>query len=451
MPNYNIMKYLFGFILIPLICSASELQSTEIKILYDYEIEDVRHYSQDMEAYASFYANENLSKTCQDKLISDFKQKYYSPWTRRTHLSNLDESKGIIKACVLKEWYGENRRKVPKSNLDELLTNCNIDHLPSMKRLAITTVPTAMRVLPTTKPLFENADDFPFDTLQNTELKVNEPIRVLHVSRDGLWFFAETSDTNGWVAARDVSYIDKKSVNKWIDKAQLVIIKDATLIKDKNELVAQKVKLGTIFPISGEGKNTYEISVAVNTEKHKARWIKAKVPKESARRLPIEFSMGTVALIGNELLNKPYGWGEMYNDRDCSAMIRDFFMPFGIWLPRGSSNQIDSGKIISFAGLSTIEKEQIIKDKGIPFLTLIYLNGHIMLYVGSMYDKPLIFHSIWSVKINTGERSYRQVIGKSIISTLTPGHELNLVPGASLLERASKMLILTDRCSPVNP
>jgi hypothetical protein len=59
--------------------------------------------------------------------------------------------------------------------LDELLVNCDLEHLPSMRRLAIATAATDLRVLPTTKP-FENADDF-VDAIQNTALKPNEPIR----------------------------------------------------------------------------------------------------------------------------------------------------------------------------------------------------------------------------------------------------------------------------------
>jgi hypothetical protein len=62
-------------------------------------------------------------------------------------------------------------------------------------------------------------------------------------------------------------------------------------------------------------------------------------------------------------------------------MIRDFYLPFGI-LPRGSLNQINFGSSIS-EGLSNNEKERLINEKGIPFLTLVYLSAHYA-YVGSM-------------------------------------------------------------------
>ena len=180
------------------------------------------------------------------------------------------------------------------------------------------------------------------------------------------------------------------------------------------------------------------------------RVMKAKVAKERAERFPLKTVRESIALVGNELIDKPYGWGEKYQDRDCSAMIRDFYLPFGIWLPRGSYNQINSGKKISLAGLSSSEKERLIKEKGVPFLTLVYLKGHIMLYVGSRGDRALMFHNIWGINVRNGNGGeYKQIIGKSIVSSLNPGSELNLATG-SILERVSSMLVLGDRCPKVS-
>ncbi len=443
------VKLMFSFLIFVtvLVCSASGKQPADSQIPVDYEIEDVRNLPQDIRTYASSYPDNFLGDTCQASFLLEFKRKYYAPWTSSDCISDISESVATMKDHAQKDWYGENKRRVPRNVLEELLVNCDLEHLPSMRRLAVATAATDLRVLPSTKPFFENADDFPFDALQNTALKLNEPIKVLHVSRDGLWVFVETAGVNGWVQSRDVAYIGKKLTKKWMRKTQIVIVKDFALIHDKSGFVAQKVKLGTICPIDGEDGHAYEISVAVNSGKHNARVVKAKVSKESARRFPLKFNRESIALVGNELINKPYGWGEMFQDRDCSSMIRDFYLPFGIWLPRGSLNQINSGRNISLTGLGGSEKERLIKEKGVPFLTLVYLKGHIMLYVGSANDKALMFHDIWGVTVRNGKGSeFKQVIGKSIVSTLTPGSELHLAVD-SLLERVSSMLVLDDRCA----
>jgi hypothetical protein len=427
-----------------LACSASGEKTDNSQVPADYEIADVRNLPQDIGAYASSLHDGCLDKSRRDQYLSEFRRKYYAPWTGNVFITDVATSLVTMKEHLQKVWYGENKRRVPGNFLEELSANCDLEHFPSMKRPAIATAAAHVRVLPTTKPFFENADDFPFDALQNTALKLNEPVRVLHVSRDGLWLFVETADTNGWVQSRDIGYMDDIPAKKWMDKAQIVIVRDFTLIRDKSGFSDQRVKIGTICPLVGEKGDAYEISVAVKSGKHHAREMKAKVAKKSAGVIPLEFNRGSITLIGNELINKPYGWGEKFQDRDCSAMIRDFYLPFGIWLPRGSYNQINSAKNISLAGLSGSEKERVIKEKGVPFLTLVYLKGHIMIYVGNRNDRALMFHSIWGINVRNGKRGeFKQVIGKSIVSTLNPGSELDLAPD-SILERVGSMLILGD-------
>lgn len=426
-------------------CSPSG-QRSSAQLPPDYEIEDIRKLPQDMQPYASFCSPAPLGTTCRDSFLAVFMQQYFSPWGECAPPADIAGAVRIMQEHGQKEWYGENKRKVPPACLAELLANCDLAHFPSMKKAAIATAPTAMRVLPTARPLFGKADDFPFDALQNTELKMNEPLRVRHVSADGLWVFVESSDTSGWVEAADIGYMDESLSRKWREQAQLVIVRDATLIRDKSGVVGQKVKVGTIFPIAGEDGDAYEIDVAINSDGNRIRTVKARVPKGAGQSFPLAFSRDTVALVGNELIGKPYGWGEMFRNRDCSAMIRDFYMPFGIWLPRGSYNQINAGRHISLAGLNPNEKERLLREKGVPFLTLVYLKGHIMLYVGHVNNRALVFHSIWGVSVKNGGGSpSKQVIGKAIVSTLTPGSELDLA-GGSLLERADSMLILTDCC-----
>lgn len=413
----------------------------------DYEIEDVRALPQEFVNYALPSTVNPLDKACRDSLYSEFRRKYYAPWGRGESLSNIPQSIQTMKEHTGRDWYGENKRKVPRKILEELLANCDLDRFPARNAMALAIVPTSMRVLPTTIPFFVTPDDFPFDALQNAGLKMNEPVRVLHVSADGVWAFAETADANGWVPLRDIGFIPESLAAEWVKKSQVVIVKDTALIRDRQEQLALRARVGTIFPLAGEYEDAYEVFVAVSSNGNGVREIKVRVPKDLAGRFPLEVGGETVTLIGDELIGKSYGWGEYYQGRDCSALMRDFFLPFGIWLPRGSYNQIHSGNRISLSGLSPLEKERIIREKGVPFLTLLHMNGHIMLYVGTVGDKALIFHSLWKVKVRGGEgRDVIQVVGKAIISTLTPGSELTLANG-TLREKIGSMLILSDRCS----
>ena len=141
-----------------------------------------------------------------------------------------------------------------------------------------------------------------------------------------------------------------------------------------------------------------------------------------------------------------YGWGGMYGQRDCSSTLRDMFAPFGIWLPRNSFQQSKIGKVIDLSSLTDDEKIGIIKEKAIPFQTLLYKRGHIVLYVGTINDEIIIFHNTWGIKTKEVEKEGRVVIGKTIFSTLKLGqNQKNYDKEAEILRNLRSMNIVTNR------
>ena len=149
--------------------------------------------------------------------------------------------------------------------------------------------------------------------------------------------------------------------------------------------------------------------------------------------------------IANELLDQPYGWGGLYQNRDCSAMIQDLFTPFGIWLPRNSKAQAKKGG--TYFDLSTLppnKKESLIIKNSIPYLTLVWLPGHIMLYIGKNNDKAIVFHNIWGLR--TTDELGRKIIGKSVITSLNPGKGIrNIDPNSSLIKKVQGLTLLVPR------
>ena len=98
------------------------------------------------------------------------------------------------------------------------------------------------------------------------------------------------------------------------------------------------------------------------------------------------------------MVGQAYGWGGSLADRDCSATIRDLFVPFGLWLPRNSSKQAKQGTVIPLSDLSPNQREKFLVEKGVPFLTLVRIPGHIMLYIGTHEDRAVVLHTIWGLR-----------------------------------------------------
>jgi len=414
------------------------------------EINDVVRLPQEITPYAKA-AGERLTigDGCRNMLLAEFREHFYAPWTRTASILDLAEIKWSMKKVAHGKWYGVNRRHMPAGLMIEILNNCALADFPTRNEKAIAIVPTHLRGLPTHLPLFTKADNYPFDMLQYPQVKANEPLRVRHVSRDRIWLFVETAYSNGWLEARDVAIADQKFIDSWVALPQLVIVRDGVTIKDESGGTGYSGAIGTFLPLVGAGAECWEVKVASAGDGRKAVSSVSCISRDAAVRFPLAFNPENISLIGNQLAGQPYGWGEMYGLRDCSAMLRDFFLPFGIWLPRTSADQINSTpKRLNLLGKEPREKEEMIRRLAVPFLTLFNKPGHIMLYLGAgPMGQPLVFHNMWSLRVKDVAGERLQIIGKAVVTTLEPGKELGLVEGSTLLEEITTMMRITDRCA----
>jgi cell wall-associated NlpC family hydrolase len=416
----------------------------------DADIDDVVRLAQEITPYARA-AGERLEigDGCRNELLAEFRERFYSPWTQKSSADDLAETKRLMKKVAKGRWYGVNRRLMPAGMLNEILENCALAAFPSRDEKSIAIVPTHLRGLPTHLPLFTSANGYPFDMLQYPQVKANEPLRVLHASRDGIWLFVETAYSNGWLEARDVAFADQEFIDSWMALPQLVITLDNTKVTDGVGGISYRAGIGTFLPLDGAGDEWWKVKMATAGKGRKAVSSVTRIARNAAERFPLAFNRENISLIGNQLIGQPYGWGEIYGLRDCSAMLRDFFMPFGIWLPRTSADQIASTpQQLKLSGKQPREKEEAIRRQAVPFLTLFYKPGHIMLYIGSdPMGGALVFHNAWSLRIKDGTGERLQSIGKAVVTTLEPGKELGVVNGKTLLEELTSMARITDRCT----
>lgn len=118
-------------------------------------------------------------------------------------------------------------------------------------------------------------------------------------------------------------------------------------------------------------------------------------------------------------------------------MMRDLFAAFGIWLPRNSAAQAKAGVFHSLEGMTAQEKEKAILRGGEPFRTLLWLPGHIGLYVGEFRGEPVFFHDVWGVRSRLKDgREGRIILGRAVITGVKPGAERSdIAPEGLLIER----------------
>jgi cell wall-associated NlpC family hydrolase len=358
-----------------------------------------------------------------------FNQYLFAPWHREADRSEKEEAIARVKRYSENLGYGENKQKHARKWVEILARNANLETYPNTGFGAITVANTDLRELPTHRPHFSSftraGEGYPFDNLQYSAIAANTPIFVSHLSRDRAWALVVSHDGTGWVPAVDIASIDQNFVVTWENAPLIAITKDEVPLSGQDGVFRFKASFGWLFPKVGEDDENYQILIAVADENRKALIKKVSLSKKQGVIKPDRLSSSNLATLGNELLHKPYGWGGIYGNRDCSTTLKDLFAPFGIWLPRDSKDQAAQGTFVSLKGLLPNEKEKIILRDGIPFLTLIWMKGHIMLYIGNYRGKAVVFHNLWGVRTKDHQgREGRKVIGQSVISTLYLGMDL---------------------------
>lgn len=101
---------------------------------------------------------------------------------------------------------------------------------------------------------------------------------------------------------------------------------------------------------------------------------------------------------------------------------------------------------MSVEGLTSAEKRDGIRAGAAPFRTILNMPGHVMLYLGTFEDEPVAFHTIWGLRTAAadGTNPGRHVIGKSVITSLSPGRELQNLSSSrgDLLYRIGSFTVL---------
>ena len=417
---------------------------------------DVKHLPQDLNAYAAKAGGASALLSGAEQAEQSIKAKhwFFYPWHVTT--PSASKSNAFWAATRMKPTnaFTTNYAPFSESEWQNLIRNSNQAAYPAMLAKAITVCNTSLRGMPTQQPFFRNpsipGEGFPFDYLQHTALWVGTPLVITHVSVDGRWYLAETRMAHGWIPAEDIAMVDEGFVQTWEAAPLVAITKDKVLLHTEGWFGAThagkqgvQAHIGTLLPDAGNGVVLYptrDRSAQVGIGR-------VALTPQVAQPYPLPLTPNSIAAVGNGMMGQAYGWGGLQENRDCSSMTRDLMLPFGIWLPRNSSQQGAWGSPVVLSGFSLDEKEATILASAKPFFSLIWLKGHIGLYLGAYNGKPVMFHNIWGIRTTESGSATegRAVIGKAVVTTLRPGAELaNVATPGSLLDRIERVSILPE-------
>jgi len=382
-----------------------------------------------------------IDKTTQQALAQHFLTQYFSPWhNKQDPIVIKNNIQNTMNAFEKDPGWGMNYQRHSLQWMQKIAANINLNTFPNENKNAIVLRNTELRVLPTDMPSFSNyheaGEGYPFDNLQISALWTGAAVHVFQITQDGEWGYVSAYSVSGWVKLRDIAYVDPIFIQQYEHHQFVTVIKDDAPVKDSQGNYLFKTRIGSLFPIE---KNN--ILIPIKNQNHQAEIIKIAFPKNSVIHFPLSATPEHFALLINHMVGEPYGWGGYQHWRDCSLTTQSLLADFGVYLPRNSEKQSESGQMIDLSHLTVKQKLNRIQQQGKPFLTLIGLPGHIMLYIGQKDHQLYAFNNKWGLLTKNlfGDEG-RAVIGSAMISPLSFNRPIPNVP-YSLIQDATSMTL----------
>ena len=426
--------------------------SEEIALVATGPLDDLERIPQDAMAFVDTGGPPILE--FDESRLRKFGDYWYGPWERtEPEACTAEEFGWAAESFPQRPIFGPNLLEVSASRIEAVTANARLGQYPSQAAHGITVRNTSMRALPSADPFFHDfrkaGEGYPFDYNQNSAVWAGTPLFLSHVSRDGRFLAAESPYTCGWIDSRDVAHVDEEFVAQYRSANLAAVLKDRIPIASHATGFLFEGRIGMLLPMAAKAEPGVHLLAPVADASRRASMTHVRLSNRNAAPVPLPFSADEVAKVINEILGQPYGWGGLGGYRDCSATILDVFLPFAIPLPRNSGQQAGAGRNVTIEQLSLAEKRERILASAAPFRTLLNLSGHNMLYLGAFEGSPVAFHTIWGLRTESADESSagRYLIGKSVITSLSPGLEVRAVSRSrgNLLSRIRSFTLLGER------
>ena len=300
-------------------------------------------------------------------------------------------------------WYSDGQR-LGTAFWQQLDAARQLDTLPSAVtvRFGFITQRTVVRSFPADTAVYNSPDRTYYDYLAQSELLPGEAIAVLHETADGDWCFVHAGSMGGWVHSTDIALCGREEWDTMRQTSDFLIVTGREVRLDDAILPSQSggllLPMGTRLPLMPDppalldGRAAYGchvVQLPTRAADGSLVWQATPVPaawEVSVGYLPLTAENAVRQMY--RFLGQVYGWAGTLHASDCSGCIRQVYRCFGLQLPRNSAQIVAVNGLAggSLAGLSNADKTTALAQL-VPG-SLLYLPGHIVLYLGMADGVP---------------------------------------------------------------
>lgn len=345
----------------------------------------------------------------------------------------------------------KNGKKLDKDYFNKIAENLNLNNIPSVVKVkfGITVKRTVMNSYPTFDQVFEEADDYEFGRLIETAVYPLEPVAIIHTSKDQKWFLAQSYNYLAWIPADAVAIGKRSEIFQVLDRKKFLVVtgkKVFTVFEPLCKSISElQLDMGVKIPLASKNEIPDEIDGQAPAGNYVVKLPVRKTDGSLEWKLGLiswsdDVNMGYLAYTQENIIKQAfkfigqrYGWGGMFNARDCSSFIQDNLRTMGLILPRNAGEQ---GKLalgdayILKENMSLQERINVFKK--IPPATPVYMGGHAMMYIGCADNDYFIIHDF--IKLRTKNKNGKMNSYKTRSVYVTPLLSTYLSSGKTYME-----------------
>ena len=278
-------------------------------------------------------------------------------------------------------------------------------------RFGLVATRSVLRTFPTLDRVFNEEMDLDLDRFQETAVFPGEVVAILHHSADGQWLLVQNYNYLAWVPTEGIAIGDKQVIQEFSTSTRFLVVTGAKVMT--NHVPAEpgisqiQLDMGVKLPLVADADQQSEMY-----QQSTAATYQVKLPtRNSDGSLSIlialigltqDVHIGYLAYTPENIiaqafkfLGERYGWGHDYNGRDCTGFVGEIYKTFGILMPRNSGQQGQGEYGTNFRfDKDSDETSKLAVINNMHVGDLIYIPGHVMMYLGNDKGQPFVIHDV---------------------------------------------------------
>ncbi|MEP0357586.1 SH3 domain-containing protein [Paraglaciecola sp.] len=350
--------------------------------------------------------------------------------------------------------------QLSKQNFESYTANLNIEGVAQQNtvKFGLVSKRSALRTFPTLDKVFNEAMDLDLDRFQETAVFPGEAVAILHSSTDGQWLLVQNYNYLAWVQQSDIAIGDKKLIENYLAQDNFLVVTGAkvltSFVPNKNAVSEVQLDMGVKLPLlhakeqqdelyDQSTAGSYQVKLPTRNQDGSLSIQIALIGRtQDVHQGYLAYTPQRVIEQGFKFLGERYGWGHDYNGRDCTGFVGEIYKTFGILMPRNSGQQGKGAYGTNYRfdkNSTTVKKLSVINKMQIG--DLIYIPGHVMMYLGEEEGQPTVIHDVKGLAYWTPEGEFFK--GTLNAVSVTPLIALHLNETTSYVDRIYNIKRLT--------